>query len=75
MLELSVALTLLLAVWPICQQHLDIKEHLILVLRKAMFRPDLGSLSYLRAKAAFQMRARMSCAMHSNEDHRSQQVH
>lgn len=43
MLELSVALTLLLAVYPMCQEHLDIKEHLILVLRKAMFRPDLGA--------------------------------
>ena len=45
MLELSVALTLLLAVWPTCHNHLDIKEHLILVLRKAMFRPDLGMVS------------------------------
>ena len=40
MLELDVARGLLLAVWPVCMRHRSAKEQLIIVLRKAMFRPD-----------------------------------
>ena len=42
MLELGAALALLLAAWPLCAAQPDVKERLILVLRKAMFQPDLG---------------------------------
>lgn len=43
MLELHAALGLLLAAWPAAREHPDVKDRLILVLRKAMFRPDVGT--------------------------------
>jgi hypothetical protein len=41
-LEESMALGLLMAVWPICWESRSVKERLILLLRKSMFRPDLA---------------------------------
>lgn len=32
------ALSLLLAVWPLCRQQRDVQDYLVLLLRKAMFR-------------------------------------
>lgn len=43
LLEESVAIGLLMAVWPICQERRTVKEQLILLLRKSMFRPDLSA--------------------------------
>ena len=40
MLNLSVARGLLLAIWPMCMRHRSAKEQLIIILRKAMFKPD-----------------------------------
>ena len=37
------ALGLLAAAWPLAAAHADMKQLLILVLRKAMFQPDLGA--------------------------------
>ena len=42
-LELNVALGLMLAIWPLCSEHRAVKEQLIMCLRKAMFRPDVGA--------------------------------
>ncbi|BDA50979.1 probable fanconi anemia group I protein homolog [Coccomyxa sp. Obi] len=42
-LELNVALGLMLAIWPLCKEQRALKEQLIMCLRKAMFRPDVGA--------------------------------
>ena len=42
-LELNVALGLMLAIWPLCREQRGLKEQLIMCLRKAMFRPDVGA--------------------------------
>ena len=40
LLDLNVARGLLLAIWPVCMRHRSAKEQLLLILRKAMFKPD-----------------------------------
>ena len=40
LLDLNVARGLLLATWPVCMRHRSAKEQLLLILRKAMFKPD-----------------------------------
>jgi hypothetical protein len=42
-LELNVALGLMLAIWPLCSEQRAVKEQLIMCLRKAMFRTDIGA--------------------------------
>lgn len=42
-LDVHVALGLMLAIWPLCRKQRAVKEQLIMVLRKAMFRPDVGA--------------------------------
>ncbi|KAK9804377.1 hypothetical protein WJX72_009956 [[Myrmecia] bisecta] len=39
----SAAMSLLLAVWPICRARRDVLDHVVLLLRKAMFSPDVDS--------------------------------
>jgi hypothetical protein len=36
------ALALLLALWPLCRLHKELQDHLIMLLRKAMYGRDVG---------------------------------
>lgn len=41
-LSADAALVLLLALWPLCRVRSDLQDHVIMLLRKMMYRQDVG---------------------------------
>lgn len=48
-LSADAALVLLLALWPLCRVRSDLQDHVIMLLRKMMYRQDVGGRWVLQA--------------------------